>query len=511
MIIDSEDVTSNSLDCDLCIIGAGAAGITLAREFAGSRTRVILLEAGGYQVEHDTQALYRGQNVGHPYFDLDDARLRVLGGTTGHWGGACWPLEPIDFTVRDWVPHSGWPIARNDLDRYYEKAQRILQIGEFNYDPVYWQDKHEAPLLPFSSDTITSKLYQNSPPTRFGTVYRGDLARAKNVTTILHANVTHLQLREGGQALHQVQVASLGGKKFRVNAKQYVLAVGGLENPRLLLNADDVVNTGIGNGHDQVGRYFMDHPLVFYSATMLLDGNASLRFYSRHGLTRGGLGFSADTQRSERILNTWIGLNIKGAPGPPHGWHDNTVPPSLFTRDVDGFVSDMENLAGATTGKGVRSIRLMCHSEQAPNPDSRALLDAERDALGMRRLKLDWRLTDFDRFSVHRSMELLGMELGAAGLGRLRIDLDGDEHSWADPAVAATINHPWGSFHHIGTTRMHDDPRQGVVDRNCRIHGVHNFYVAGSSVFPTSGYANPTLTIVALACRLGDHLKTTLA
>jgi len=514
MLVEFKDITGDNLDCDLCIIGAGAAGITLALQFAGSNTRVILLEAGGRQVEADTQALYKGSNIGHPYYKLEDARLRAFGGSTGHWGGACWPLEPGDFAVRHWVQSSGWPVGRAELDPYYEKAQQICQAGPFNYDPHYWQE-HEtpAPLL-FTEGDIETRFYHNSPPTRFGSVYRDDLARARNVTAILHANVTHLQLAEDGRALRQVDVASLEGRKLRVNARRYVLACGGLENPRLLLSADDVAPNGIGNRHDLVGRYFMDHPVTYYAGTMLIDGNVNLRFYTRHTSRsrhiRGGLRLSDQLQRTERLLDCWISLDISGASGQPDGWRPNVDPEILPVPAVQDYITDVENLPYSVKHHGFHSVRLLCHSEQSPNPDSRVTLETKRDALGMRRLKLDWRLTDYDRYSVHRTLELLGMELGAHGMGRIRIDLDGDLRAWSEPDQAARINHPWGSYHHIGTTRMHDDPKQGVVDRHCRVHDVDNLYIAGSSVFPTCGYANPTLTIVALACRLGDHLKSTL-
>jgi choline dehydrogenase-like flavoprotein len=138
-------------------------------------------------------------------------------------------------------------------------------------------------------------------------------------------------------------------------------------------------------------------------------------------------------------------------------------------------------------------------AEQAPNPDSRVVLSRERDALDCPRVALCWRTSPLDKRTAHRAREIFGEELWRAGAGRLQSSLEGEGKPW--PARLR------GARHHMGTTRMHSDPRRGVVDANCRVHGIANLYVAGSSVFPTSGAANPTLTIVALALRLAGHVN----
>jgi len=166
--------------CDICIIGAGAAGITLARALKDSSIQICLLESGGLEPEAETQSLYEGDNTGFPYYPLNTARLRYFGGTTGHWGGCCWPLEDNEFRERDWVPYSGWPISRTDLDPYYPLAQETCEIGPFNYDPVYWSEESDRPLLPLDDSRVLTKVYQNSsPPTRFGTRYRDDIEKKR--------------------------------------------------------------------------------------------------------------------------------------------------------------------------------------------------------------------------------------------------------------------------------------------------------------------------------------------
>lgn len=520
MIIDALIQLEDHYEADLCIIGAGAAGITLAKEWVGQSARVILLESGGYAAEVDAQSLYEGDVAGNPYFPLVSCRLRQFGGSTGHWGGACWPLESIDFERRDWIPHSGWPIGLSELTPYYKRAQVVCNVGPFSYQAADWSDEEKGPLLPLEEAGVVTKFYQNSsPPRHFGIAFRKKIEKAQNITALLHANVSHMQLERGGERLSEVKIKSFGGKKSTVRAKVFVLATGGLENPRLLLQSNDVQVKGIGNQEDMVGRFFMEHVHV-PAARMILNKDINMRMYTRHGVRgtdiRGGFGLSAELLRSERILSSWMGLGLRGAPPWPHveGRKESPKDPSIPRIGLNNMVVYGHEFVTrgkpATGDMNFRIIDVASHSEQAPNPLSRVMLSNEVDKLGMKKIRLDWRLTDLDRKSVYRAQEILGTALGAKNIGRLRITLDGDKRSWSDPQRVSKIAWPFGSYHHMGTTRMHASPKQGVVDANCCVHGVKNLYIAGSSVFPTCGYVNPTLTIVALACRLADKLKKVL-
>jgi len=513
----------STLDADICIVGGGAAGITIARELAGTGLAVLLLEAGGFEPDPATESLNEGESIGVKYRPVGTSRLRYLGGATQHWSGWCRPLDVIDFERRDDVPYSGWPFSRALLDPFYMRAQEICELGPYQYDPAYWESRGLGRQVHLRRDRFVSTVYQLSPPTFFGTAYRADLERADGVTVLLFANVVEIPCAENADAVTGLQVATLAGNRFAVRARQYVLAAGGLENARILLASRSTVPTGLGNQHDLVGRFFMEHLHINTAFFMPSDVPHDAAFYSRRqsfgrfGVI-GALRLSDACLRQERLLGLSVFLEpaifrpesvqqAQQADGYQSLVHlmdsvRNRRYPQGFLRHLWNVVTDPA-ATGTTTywrlfmrGDG---FQLAVRTEQAPNPDSRVTLSSDRDALGVPRIRLDWRLTDLDIRTIERGWELLAQELGRAGLGRVHMPETMVEQPWQD--------YLWGGAHHIGTTRMADDPRQGVVDRDSRVHGLANLYVAGSSVFPTGGFSNPTLTIVALALRLARHLK----
>src|SRR3989442_12313117 len=246
MFLDVRHIAGGTeLGCDLCIVGAGAAGITIARELADSKLSVLLLESGGLQLDSHTQDLYSGENSGRPY-PIRDSRLRYFGGATNHWWGWCRPLDQIDFEEREGLRHSGWPLSRAELDPYYARAQRICQLGPFRYDTAFWAET--IGIKPFSlGGRVDSAILQFSPPTRFGEVYRNDLRRSTNVRVLLNANLVGLELAPGSAVVRRARVATLAGKRFAIRVRQLVLAAGAIENARLLLASNDVQRAGIGN------------------------------------------------------------------------------------------------------------------------------------------------------------------------------------------------------------------------------------------------------------------------
>ena len=513
------------IECDLGIVGGGAAGITLARALAGGKVRLCLLESGGLEFEEPVQDLDKGANVGLPYFDLDVCRLRFFGGSTNHWAGRCRPLDELDFEARAWVPHSGWPLTRAELDPYYGQAQKICQLGAFDYTPGPWLDPGQA-VLPFDPAKVLSRVWQYSPPTRFGEVYRSELGAAGNVDVLLHATVVDIEANEAGSEVLGLAVRTLEGKRLTVRARAYVLACGGLENPRLLLAANRQVKAGLGNQHDLVGRYFMEHPHCNAARALVADP-ALLSFYTfgqggghAQGLeVVGCLNQSPERQRAEQLLNfdslfTVDDVGDSGFAALRRIWSaaGRGQWPDHLAADLWQALIDIDDTASGLMGRlglhayhpGTASFRMWCSAEAAPNPDSRVRLSDQRDALGMPRIALDWRLTEQDKRSLLAGYQAVAEELGRTGLGRLQIAdwLTAGDNSWS-PTVE-------GGHHHLGTTRMSQDPAQGVVDPSSRVHGIANLYIAGSSVFPTSGSANPTLTIVALALRLAAHLQERL-
>ena len=475
------------------------------------------MESGGLDADTATQALYAGKVVGAAYPPLDVARLRFFGGTTNHWDGHCAPFDAIDFEKRPWVPYSGWPNTLADLQPFYVRAQDVCELGPCEYRPEKWRDALPG-LIGFEPGRLVNRLWQFSTPTRFGQHYRDALGGAPNVHVLLNANVVEIVANDDATTVRALRLSSIEGRTGTIRAGVFVLACGGIENPRLLLASNRVMQNGLGNGHDLVGRFFLEHPhalLAFALPQVPLErhavyyGNFPAANTDSRATFQAKPGLSEQVQRQEGLLNCCIDV----------GWGYQRSPGYLKFREVVKALArgrapdDMGravltipgDLGGLAEGlyRRIRDQNLFWFAsspEQAPNPDSRVTLDMERDALGMPRVKLDWRLSAPDKATARRTCRLVGEEFARLGLGRMRLDdwLLADDTTWEGLSVR---------YHHMGTTRMSDDPQQGVVDRHCRVHGIDNLYVAGSSAFTTSGYANPTLTIVALAVRLADHLK----
>jgi len=517
MILDAKHLSQETvIKCDVCVVGAGAAGITLAREFVDAPLKVCLLESGGLDFDDETQSLYNGDVVGWPHSDLETSRLRYFGGTTNHWVGQCRPLDADDFAYRPWIRTSGWPITRAQLDPFYARANEVVQIESVDWNYKTWMEQlPEFYGLPFIGQRLVPAIWQMSPPTRFGEIYRYELESADNVDTYLHANVVDIETDKAGNAVTRLRVACLNGNRFWVKAQIYVLATGGIENARLLLVSNTAQTSGLGNAFDMVGRFYMNHWFLRAGWIALsTPGNLTARPVSALSKTASRLTLTADTYRQERIAkfsadlfpaeldlsrksDGYVALSrifqrIRNAEIP-----DNLMRDVMrIISDLDGVAKDLRNKYGDTP-----AIVLGAECEQFPNPESRVTLGPEIDALGLKKVRLGWQLTDFDKFSLRRALEIVGEEVGRTGLGRLKL------HDWllSDEVITFPGRDSW---HHMGTTRMSSDPKTGVVDQNCRVHGVHNLFIAGSSVFPTSGIANPTLTIVALALRLADHIKS---
>ncbi|MDJ0947527.1 MAG: GMC family oxidoreductase [Alphaproteobacteria bacterium] len=513
----------SELTADICIIGAGAAGITLAHALAGGSARVLLLESGGLELEGETQELYQGDIIGLPYMDLDATRLRYFGGTTNHWGGYCMPMHEIDFETRPWVGHSGWPLTRSEIDPYYRKAAQICGLSKFSFELERWQAIGLEP-PPFEPTKLSAIIHQLGP-VRFGEVYRNELKTARNVRVLLNANVIDIAVNSTASEVDHVRIQALSGKSGKVKARFFVLACGGMENVRLLLSSTGVEPNGLGNRHDLVGRFFMDHLMDPAAGKIVTDKPDRLIRMFLHRWLDGvanvpGFRITDRIQRQEQCLNggwlvytdadrkgglaaarkLWLNLKREGR------WPDH------LGHKIWRIVSDLDDVSknayrefvlGKEPIAAYRTIILKCWIEPAPNPDSRLTLSEDRDALGLRKLKLNWRLSDIDRHTFRVVAESAAAELARTGLGRTQLAewLFDEQAGWPDFEI---------THHHMGTTRMADDPRQGVVQRDCRIHGVDNFYIAGSSVFPTVSHTGTTITIVALALRLADHLRARL-
>jgi choline dehydrogenase-like flavoprotein len=556
MIHDAREVPAGKiLECDLCIVGGGPAGITIAKELAGTSQKVILVEAGDKKETAQARDLYRGfvePELSHE--PLEENRRRQWGGATSAWGGRCIPFDAIDFEKRDWVPHSGWPLTKAQLDPYFARANRLCEAGDYKFrSEEAFPEKQREMIAGFDgADVVSNQLERWGPPTHFGKRYARDLAAGGNVTVFLNANCLHIQLNPAGKRVEQIEVASFEKNKFFIKARYFVIACGGLETARLLLASNDVMKSGIGNHSDNLGRYYMAH-LFGAVATAKLKDNTRGFIYNfekdREGVyCRRRFWITPEAQKRNQMLNA---IAFFFRPPLSHAVHRNALFSaaylakfflSTFKRNSPGkaaailkerradiqahmkiVMADAPGLVPQVVGimknryfakrrlpfvlpsQKNNYYYLFYQAEHAPNPNSRVELHSERDLFGMPRLLVKIQFTDLDVQTILRTHQLIRNQFEASKTGEL---------IYEQSALLDDVKHEISEFnssaHQIGTTRMSTDPQQGVVDPNCQVHGVENLFVAGCSVFPTSGHANPTLTMVALAVRLADHLKVTL-
>ncbi|HET6469895.1 MAG TPA: GMC family oxidoreductase [Geminicoccaceae bacterium] len=523
MLIDAHSLADGAVvEGDVCIVGSGAAGLTLARELAGAARRILVLEAGGLEADGDSQAFYAGENVGLPYFPLESCRLRQFGGTTGHWAGFCSPTRPFHLRRHDWVEDSGWPIDGAELEPYYARARAALGLPEPGFDPELWSSRLDEPLWPLDPARIANEQFFIHP-LRLGEARRDEIGQSPTVTAYFNAPVVEIVPDARARHVEELRGRTTAGTGFVARARHFVLAAGGIENARLLLLSNAVQPAGLGNGHDLVGRYFADHPIWEQAAEIrLIDPGLSLGFYRglpHDGLSVRGLLRVADAaQEAERI---WP-ANFVLYPiwDPALSEPGMTALRQLRSRVSSGrwpddlgsqlaaVAGDLDGILGLTWrsirhwGVPVQKLDVLMRLTPVPHRDSRVTLGESRDALGVRVARVDWRLGEAEERAARRGLELLGAEVSRAGIGRLQALVDPAEPSWIERMV--------GANHHLGTTRMADEPSRGVVDRHCRVHGIDNLHCAGSSVFPTTGDGTPTMLIVALAIRLAEHLKIEL-
>lgn len=538
------------LRADICIVGAGAAGITLALEFVRQRYSVILVEAGDVKRDEATQALYQGEVADERlHSPLHTYRERRFGGSTTIWGGRCAPLDPIDFEQRSYMPGSGWPFDYEALLPYYVRANHVCEAGDFAYRAKLAFPDGMRPLIQgFASTRLTTDAIERfSCPTDFGLRYAHRLATSANVRVLLNANCTHIHLAPDGSRVERIAVRTLDGRGFSVAATCVVLASGGLEVVRLLLASRDVQADGIGNSQDLVGRYYMCHLAGTFGTLTINGGIGSVSHgyeLSADGIyCRRRIALVAETQRELGIGNFIARLHHPRITDPQHRsgplsalYLAKFLIPYEYGKRLHGddhaswsnWAAHVRNILTnpATTAEFVLHLarkRFLAprkfpsiivppplaqfsidfHAEQQPNFDSRVQLGARVDALGLPRLRVDWRHTALDTRTVAEGFRIMAEEFARSGCGRLDYEPEALEQAMLRDGA-------YGG-HHIGTTRMGTSASTSVVDPDCRVHGVHNLFVASSSVFPTSSQANPTLTIVALALRLGDHLKRLLS
>lgn len=473
---------------DVCVCGAGAAGITIARELAKNGKKVALFEAGGLELTKESQDIYTGKNIGLPYWGVDGCRLRYFGGTTNHWAGRCMEFQPIDFEERDYFELPGWPISKGELDKHSNKTRKILDIENQSFE-----GKTRPELS--SSSSFTTVGYAVSPPTRFGSKYLDELVSSNNIDLYLNANLTDIRLNKNTDHVNSIEIKNYNGDTYSFVGKRYIIALGAIENARILLNSSSQIKSGIGNHSDFVGRCFMEHLTVDFGRYVIdnendfwkpsnLDAGDLEIFPSREFLHRSKIGSSVIVCNPKASYHT--GGRLKKL---KEILHDTAC-------SSDG-IAELTRKFMNLTCPGDGAFSTVC--EQSPNKNSRVTLSDDRDTFGLRRVQLDWQINDFDRHTIRTlamevAKELARLDLARVQLADFIIDKDKDIEIYYH-------------CHHMGTTRMAKSQEYGVVDPNCRVFGIDNLYVAGSSVFSTGGGVNPTFPVIQLSLRLAEHLK----
>ena len=497
MFANFKDSTSPTLEnFDVCIIGAGAAGITTALQLSDAGLRVLLIESGGFELDGDTQSLYDGTISGLDYFDLAGTRLRFFGGTTNHWSGQSCRLEPIDFRVRPWVAGSGWPVAYDDYLSWLPKAVETCRLAFANQFPTdigpLWETHSEDAVPDFPlADTDFVPVILRFPvrPFSFGAVYRKSVERSERLLCLLGGNVTRLETDPASGTVQRVHIASLDGKTAVARASRYVLATGAIENARLLLASGPGTKLGegpgIGNRRDLVGRYFMEHPNHDASLVSIDEEAGYLHTPKRRALPnmmRLDFRLKPEVQEKLEILNHSAFLR-------PH-----------FSQDLVEKI--WNKVVVHSLGLASQDMTLRVRLEQAPRAQNRITLTEETDSLGLPMPHLHLEMGEIETKTVAAVHESFARALGMTSAGRMRVDFDATNESWM-----SQVDY---QYHHLGGTRMASTPATGVVDPDCRVFESPNLFIAGSSIFPTGGHANPTMNLLAFAHRMADQIRREL-
>ncbi|MPQ98003.1 FAD-binding protein [Modestobacter sp. I12A-02628] len=546
------------MSTDVCVIGAGPAGLTVAHECLDAGFRILVLEGGRYEEDADAQAL-ADATMESTFYKTDaiaGGRRRQFGGTATSWAhvtkpgtdrvyARTLPGEAVDFERKSWQPTSGWPIGLDDLAPWYERAHVTWTGTSMDNEVGNWVGP-TTPELPLQGGPLITRMAQFGAGDVFSHRYRDDLSAAPQATVMLDSTVVSLDSDGDGQRIRRATVRRSDGSTFTVTAEVFVLAGGGIENVQTLLLSESTRPGAVGNRHDNVGRYVTDHPefrmgTIVPSDRGLID---RIGLYDMHyvgdSMVNGLLTLREDVKREHELLNTGAvlvprpagfgtpaerslrSLRLQARRKPVEDPYRHTW--SLITAPADAAAvvrSQLSQRAAARDShprgyawylggwsrpdadrSGFRVLEVHVAAEQTPHRDNQVTLTADRDALGRQKVRCSLEWAPDDQENLVRGMTLFQAEIARAGIGRF--------DPWID---FTTITHPVQTgFHHpMGGTRMHEDPALGVVDADCRVHGLDNLYLAGSSVFTTSlGYSNPTLTVIALATRLADHVKEVL-
>lgn len=468
---------------DVCICGAGPSGITIARILANAGKNVALFEGGGFELTEASQDLYHGKNIGLNNWDaIYNCRLRYFGGTSNHWGGRCSFFDSVDFEQRDYFGMPGWPDgSREEMFKHLAEACAIVDIPENIFD--------ELPKSHWKSNNFRISERAFSPPTRFRTKYIDEIKHSEKIDLYLNANLTDVRLHDNLSSVRHFEVKNYKNDTFQFTSKLFVLATGASENAKLLLNFDKQIPKGVGNQNDMVGRCFMEHFNVDFGNFIVEDHlmweQGTVQFSPTEALIR-------KLKIGNAVIDFNPNLRTKDY-GRLHALKQSAREYICQTETMKSFTRKITELDCEGDGAITSLI------EQTPNLNSRITLGTEKDVFGHRRVVLNWLPSKADDVTIRTLGQEIAKDFARTKLARIQLR----DFVLDDNIPIKDYGH---HCHQMGTTRMSINPKDGVVDFNQRVHGLENFYIAGSSVFPTGGGCNPTMTVLMTSLRLAKHL-----
>jgi choline dehydrogenase-like flavoprotein len=526
LILNAENFSEpKEFSCDICIVGAGVAGIVVARELLGSNKSIIMMESGHELYNESIQNLYKSNRKPKIFPDTSVSRLRMLGGSSNHWGNSTERLDPIDFEKRGWVPNSGWPFSYSTLEPFYNTAEKYCGVGDYDdqYSLDYWLEK--APFKDYfpDSELMKSAIIKSSLiPVRFFKQYGPDLLEDENVQIISGANITEVDYSPESENISGISFNTIKSIKHTIKAKLFIMCLGGIENARMLLNFNQDYDDRIGNLHGNVGRYLMEHPTIRGAHFYPLNGRLPSMYesiYKDEIMLKARLKLKEETQYKYETNNLRMMLVARTEEALSHGvssahilsnHFENADIADNFGTHLVNVLSDIDVLANIFAKQTFdfelnedvfkfSGYQLVSMIEQTPDRSNRITLSDKEDILGIKKINIDWTISDEDKNLAWRSLDLIAKDPSINRKGRFRVLKERESRLWSSQLG-------FGS-HHIGTTRISSSYKTGVVDPKCRVYGTNNLYIGGSSVFPTGGHVPPTLTIVAMSIKLADDIK----
>jgi choline dehydrogenase-like flavoprotein len=464
-----EDIDTSNYP--VVIFGSGPAGLTLALELENKKINSIIIEAGDEDFNDNSQNLYKSKFTLDELTETSVSRLRQLGGTSGHWGGWCKPFDDYDL--------KSWPININEINNYKDQTCQILEIkNQFRKSKI--------------NNSLEQIEFQYSK-VRFAEKYKSYIKNSKNISLFLNTQLSHFN-EDRGRIVNAVCISNDGGVKI-INSKIFILAAGGIENSRILLWTK-IQSKGSLNNNENIGKYWMTHSWIL-AGTGVLEEDKLINF-----MKNNYIGYEAPIHFASKLEFINKNQNISAAV---------YMDPEKNKKKYKEIIKDIlciapnygKELAGKVFGKSLKCGNIFMHIEDLANINNQISLDLnETDKFRIPIANINYKrsidtvttaklfLKEFSEFCRVNSVGRIAMHENIYNLK------DNIEYL--------------GEYHHMGGTRMGENEKNSVVDKNLKVHKIENLYVAGSSVFPSCGYKNPTFTITQLSLRLGDFLKEQL-